>query len=605
MAPSSKVGFKSNETDFCEVCIQPHVRQKHEVLDEKGNKVVICSDHRLICTYYCISCEMIVCYMCLNKHSAEKHEVTSLQHQVSEIMKELNKKCEQDTEVREQLTLKISESTTNLKELIELKSSLVQNDSFDNKLHKVLAKAISKKDAKLKRCSKKFEESMKSFSAVNENYKKRLSQIDSLQILKDSYLKLSSSCLVKEYKQNQVEPRIEKQWEQTAISLQSFPTEVLTRSEILEHNLEECFELVVENFSIGLSNMLEIEKNLDVSNVDEPIPSSFSEKPADSTTSQVSVKTEKDSNSNVAMNRNLDWFRASGKVVSVSKVKEVQIGTCNASLCVACLDENNIVHVEFHNVDGTVSTRSFAQSDGSCFKLWSCYQGFVIMLDNHSNCVYLQIDRNNKLISERGTFLFASISNVVGIYQFDKNYHAISHYRPTRKYKQGELACYHMRTDLNCQNFCVRTDLDIDCIFVLSYCTRSGVELKVANLNKTNNDSVVKTVVCDNELSLPSVERLFLEKCGSSFALGVQAQICDELIFKFRYLDVNMQPCEPIYKQTIKTGLPKEDVELFRHPNFEVRDIRFFNNDCFILTKYDEILRHKNFLKTATPLDNC
>ena len=49
----------------CDVCIAPHVRKGHEVLDHKSLKPAFCADHKILCSMFCTKCEDLLCTNCL------------------------------------------------------------------------------------------------------------------------------------------------------------------------------------------------------------------------------------------------------------------------------------------------------------------------------------------------------------------------------------------------------------------------------------------------------------------------------------------------------------------------------------------------------------
>ena len=57
---------------YCDVCIGPHIRQKHEVLDYKGYKPDVCATHDMLSSMFCFECEETFCFKCLGPHC--KHD---------------------------------------------------------------------------------------------------------------------------------------------------------------------------------------------------------------------------------------------------------------------------------------------------------------------------------------------------------------------------------------------------------------------------------------------------------------------------------------------------------------------------------------------------
>ena len=70
---------------FCDVCIGPHIRQKHEVLDYKGYKPAICSTHRILSSMYCYDCDEVFCFKCVGPHC--KHDYRPVSEKAKEVRK--------------------------------------------------------------------------------------------------------------------------------------------------------------------------------------------------------------------------------------------------------------------------------------------------------------------------------------------------------------------------------------------------------------------------------------------------------------------------------------------------------------------------------------
>ena len=72
---------------FCENCLVSHIRKGHSVIDCKGDKPLLCSEHSLICLEYCKTCDVTLCYKCLGSHS--KHEFQPAEVKGSELKRKV------------------------------------------------------------------------------------------------------------------------------------------------------------------------------------------------------------------------------------------------------------------------------------------------------------------------------------------------------------------------------------------------------------------------------------------------------------------------------------------------------------------------------------
>ena len=66
---SSDLEKGSTPEIFCEICVFPHIRKQHSVIDSKGKEPFACPQHALPCLEYCHTCDVPLCCKCLTKHS--------------------------------------------------------------------------------------------------------------------------------------------------------------------------------------------------------------------------------------------------------------------------------------------------------------------------------------------------------------------------------------------------------------------------------------------------------------------------------------------------------------------------------------------------------
>ena len=61
-----------SDSCLCDLCISPHIRKQHKIVDCKGYEPAICSTHNALCTFFCERCEVIICFKCLGSHCEHK-----------------------------------------------------------------------------------------------------------------------------------------------------------------------------------------------------------------------------------------------------------------------------------------------------------------------------------------------------------------------------------------------------------------------------------------------------------------------------------------------------------------------------------------------------
>ena len=68
---------------LCDICIASHVKKGHSVLDHRNLQPTICTEHKMICLEYCITCDELFCGKCLTKHRF--HTSKSMAEMASEV----------------------------------------------------------------------------------------------------------------------------------------------------------------------------------------------------------------------------------------------------------------------------------------------------------------------------------------------------------------------------------------------------------------------------------------------------------------------------------------------------------------------------------------
>ena len=132
---------------LCESCIVPHIR-KHaqDVTDAKGNKPLICTEHKILRLQYCRTCDLAFCSQCVSYHS--KHEFQTLAEKDKELKKVIHEILTDLETVKEKpLRLKKEE----LSKIVEEKRQEIENlkQFVDAKLNQIKLKTDEILDRKL------------------------------------------------------------------------------------------------------------------------------------------------------------------------------------------------------------------------------------------------------------------------------------------------------------------------------------------------------------------------------------------------------------------------------------------------------------------------
>ena len=137
---------------LCESCIVPHIR-KHaqDVTDSKGNKPLVCTEHKILRLQYCRTCDLAFCSQCVSYHS--KHEFQTLAEKdkelkkvIHEILTDLETVKEKPLRMKKEEISKTMEEKRqeieNLKQFVYTKMNQTMfkfNEILDRKLERVIA----------------------------------------------------------------------------------------------------------------------------------------------------------------------------------------------------------------------------------------------------------------------------------------------------------------------------------------------------------------------------------------------------------------------------------------------------------------------------------
>ena len=121
----------SDKNYICEGCLFPHLKQKHNVLDNKGYPPAVCERHRLLATYFCYDCENIFCLRDLEDHC--QHKYKSVAERALEVKKTVFEYLNKFDEISKPLAVRKNLAQSNLKKNKDLYPNL-GNDSFIHNL---------------------------------------------------------------------------------------------------------------------------------------------------------------------------------------------------------------------------------------------------------------------------------------------------------------------------------------------------------------------------------------------------------------------------------------------------------------------------------------
>ena len=132
---------------YCDVCINYHIRQKHDVIDSKGYKPAICAEHSVLCSLFCQDCQIVFCFKCLDDHCQHKSEPIS--QKATEVRKSVFKYLGEFDTLSKPLAVQkafVNDSYTHRNELYPQ----LNDDNFVDILSTMFAKALRSNESRWK-----------------------------------------------------------------------------------------------------------------------------------------------------------------------------------------------------------------------------------------------------------------------------------------------------------------------------------------------------------------------------------------------------------------------------------------------------------------------
>ena len=321
---------------LCEICIQTHTRRKHDVLDYKDMKVVVCAHHLVYCGYFCLDCDRLICNLCaLQSHAMEDHKYVPVSQQANEIKNKIHEALSDIDEDYKPIVKKLASAEKLADQAGKLRS---ENDGIETKIVKILQDTLEELNEEFTAISTSAIVAESNAIKFVKEIKEKISSVESKQSKLRELLSFSDGWLVNEFNSDSCDIPNEEIFNNLVVSAISESSDVSIGA---EENLKESFKSALKIYAE------EVRDNLN----------SISEE-------------EKD--------QNLFPFPANCTHFKKYPNKKIVMAASDSHICIAHFRENsNVISFEFIDRNHKKTLKSVSIVDSKLFRLFSCYGGVL------------------------------------------------------------------------------------------------------------------------------------------------------------------------------------------------------------------------------------
>ena len=321
---------------MCEMCIISHSRRKHEVLDYKGMKVIVCEEHLVYCGFFCIDCDTLICNMCVaQKHAIAAHRYVPLSQQANEIKTKIHETLS-DIDVDYKPIVKNLASAEKFADQVRKLRS--ENDGVKMKIVKILQDTLEELNEEFTAISNSAIAAESNANKFVKEIKEIISSVESKQSKLRELLSFSDGWLVKEFNSDSCDISNDEIFNNLVVSATSESSDVIIGA---EENLKESFKVALRNYA------------------DE-------------------VRDKFNSISEEGNDQNLFPLPANCRHFKMYPNQKIVMAASDSHLCIAHFRENStVISFEFIDRNNKKTMEPVRNVDSKFFRLFSCYGGVI------------------------------------------------------------------------------------------------------------------------------------------------------------------------------------------------------------------------------------
>ena len=320
----------------CELCIISHTRRKHEVLDYKDMKVDVCEHHLVYCGYFCLDCDGLICNMCaVQTHAMQGHKYVPVSQQANEIKKKIHETLSGIDEDYKPIVKNLAAAEKLADQVGKLRS---ENDGIKTKIVKILQDTLEELNEEFTAISTSAIAAESNANKFVKEIKEIISSVESKQSKLRELLSFSDGWLVKEFNSDSCDISNDEIFNNLVVSATSESSDVIIGA---EENLKESFKVALRNYAEEVRDKF----------------NSISEEGND---------------------QNLFPLLANCRHFKMYPNQKIVMAASDSHLCIAHFRENStVISFEFIDRNKKKTMKSVSNVDSKFFRLFSCYGGVI------------------------------------------------------------------------------------------------------------------------------------------------------------------------------------------------------------------------------------
>ena len=519
---------------LCEICIQTHTRRKHDVLDYKDMKVVVCEHHLVYCGYFCLDCDRLICNMCaVQTHAMQGHKYVPVSQQANEIKNKIHEVLSDIDEDYKPIVKKLASAEKLADQVGKLR---LESDGIKTKIVKILQNTLEELNEEFTAISTSAIAAESNANKFVKEIKKIISTVESKQSKLRDLLSFSDGWLVKEFSSDACDISNDEIFNNLVVSATSESSDVTIDA---EENLKESFKIALKNYA-------------------EEVRDKFN------------LMSEEGKDQNLfPLPANCTHFRTYPN-------QKIVMAASDSHLCIAHFRENsNVISFEFIDRNNKKTMKS-VNVDSKFFRLFSCYGGVIFQTGEKYYQAFKFKDTRCELLDRWRI----EEPNVQGFFYHEGGFY--HHYYTISLTSQWNWLfannLYDSMTWSPVSFISPASYLDSNNIFVTYY---------------KNSESGSSTIYRKKKARYVDIGSINFLSIGSVTNFAFEFHENQPVVIAYSISEIAVRFA---YKQSINDTFDKNGrffSKLFDLKS--VKEVQFFNSDCYFVTEEGNLIRHINF----------
>ena len=384
----SVLSEKNVSSFLCEVCITSHTRRKHEVLDYKQMKAVVCEQHLVCCNCFCKDCDRLVCNICLPQHALEKHSVMLLEQRANEIKRDIHEAISKVDKEYKATVKNLDDAKLVSEQMTKLRSDLSGDHAIKEQVLQIFRETLDELDQKINEVSESAMTAETKAIEVFKNIEGIRDSMESKQSKMRDLLGLSDGCLVKQFTKG----CLDDQKHHELCLLLGFSGDASSLFIAPRQNLKKSIRVALDHFTAEVFGAIE--------RIDSKIP---------------------------------DFCR----YIASYRNQKISLAASDSHLCVAHFsDGDSEIKFELFDKQGFNTSKRVPNIDTQFFHMFSCFGGIVFQSDQKG----FRALRTENAIVEVTDRWEIHVPNLMGFYYNEGEFHHHFYEQVASSFKQWKFS---------------------------------------------------------------------------------------------------------------------------------------------------------------------